>query len=118
MSESCSLAFSITTRFVKTFLKTTRNKKKKHNKTVMLARSNLDNIESKIPEAMINNEISHEDFMIVLNEKTKYRELKESIRMMNSQRSDAEKISLTEEGKTIGINEVIKRNEINNNTLK
>ena len=67
---------------------------------------------------MINNEISHEDFMIVLNEKTKYRELKESIRMMNSQRSDAEKISWTEEGKTIGINEVIKRNEINNNTLK
>ena len=29
----------------------------------------------------------------------KYRELKESIRMMNSQRSDVEKISLIEEGK-------------------
>ena len=118
MSESCSLAFSITTRFVKTFLKTTRNKKKKHNKTVMLARSNLDNIESKIPEAMINNEISHEDFMIVLNEKTKYWELKESIRMMNSQRSDAEKIRLIEESKKTGINEGIRRNEIINNSLK
>ena len=32
--------------------------------------------------------------------------------MMNSQRSDVEKISLIEEGKNIGINEVIKRNEI------
>ena len=48
----------------------------------------------------------------------KYQELKESIRMMNSQRSDFEKISLIEEGKKIGINEVIKRNEIINNSLK
>ena len=63
-------------------------------------------------------QFSNEDFMTVLNEEKKYRELKESIRMMNSQRSDAEKISLIEEGKKIGINEVIKRNEIINNTLK
>ena len=34
------------------------------------------------------------DFMTILNEEKKYRELKESIRMMNSQRSDVEKISL------------------------
>ena len=40
---------------------------------------------------MINNEISHEDFMTTINEEKKYRELKESIRMMNSQRSDAKK---------------------------
>ena len=37
---------------------------------------------------------------------------------MNSQRSDTEKIKLIEEGKTISINEVIKRNEIINNSLK
>ena len=37
--------------------------------------------------------------MAILNEEKKYRELKESIRMMNSQRSDVEKISLIEEGK-------------------
>ena len=99
MSATCSLAFSITTGFVKKFLKTTRNKKKKHNKTVMLARSKLNSIESKISEALINNEISHEENMIILNEETKYRELKESVRMMNSQRSDVEKVSLIEEGK-------------------
>ena len=99
MSASFSLAFSITTGFVKKFLKTIRNKKKKHNKIVMLARSKLNSIESKISEALINNEISHEDFMTILNEEKKYRELKESIRMMNSQRSITEKISLNEEGK-------------------
>ena len=38
--------------------------------------------------------------------------------MMNSQRSDVEKISLIEEGKRIAINEVIRRNEIINNSLK
>ena len=38
--------------------------------------------------------------------------------MMNSQRSDAGKVSLIKEAKKIGINEVIKRNEIINNSLK
>ena len=37
---------------------------------------------------------------------------------MNSQRSDAEKVNLIEEGKKIGINEVIRHNEIINNSLK
>ena len=99
MSASFSLAFSITTGFVKKFLKTIRNKKKKHNKIVMLARSKLNSIESKISEALINNEISHKDFMTIINEENKKRELKESIRMMNSQRSDVEKNNLIEEGK-------------------
>ena len=44
--------------------------------------------------------------------------MKESVRMMNSKRTDAEKDNLIEEGKKIGINEVIKRNEIINKSLK
>ena len=96
---SFSHAFSITTGIVKKLLKTTRNKKKKHNKIVMLARSKLNSIESKTSEALINNEIIHEDFMTIINEEKKYRELKENIRMMNSQRSDVENISLIQEGK-------------------
>ena len=99
MGASCGLTFSITSGFVKTFLKTIRNKKKQHNKVVMLARSKLNSIESKISEALMDNEISHEDFETIINEEKKYRELKESIRMMNSHRSDAEKVSLIEEGK-------------------
>ena len=84
----------------------------------MIARSKLNRKESKISEALINNEISHEDLMTIINEEKKYRELKESIRMMNTQRSDSEKIKLIEEGKEMGINEAIKRNEIINNSLK
>ena len=99
MSASFSFAFSITTGFVKKLLKTTRNKKKKHNKIIMLARSKLISIESKMYEALINNEISHENFMITFNEQKIYRELNESIWMMNSPRSDVEKVSLIKEGK-------------------
>ena len=65
----------------------------------MLARSKLNSIESKISEVLINNEISREDFMTILNKEKKYRELKESLRMMNSQRSNVEKVSLIEKGK-------------------
>ena len=75
-------------------LKTTRNKKKNHNKIVMLARSKLYSIESKISGALINSEINHEDFLTIINEEKKCLELKESTRMMNSQRSDTEKINL------------------------
>ena len=65
----------------------------------MLDRSKLNRIESKISEAFKNNEIIHEDFMTIINGEKKYRQLKESIRMMNSQRSDTEKNNLIEEGK-------------------
>ena len=60
--------FSITSGFVKTFLKTIRNKKEKHNKIVMLARNKLNSIESKISKALMDNEISHEDFETFINE--------------------------------------------------
>ena len=115
VGESLSLAFSISTGIIEKQLKTAR---KKHNKIVILARSKLNSIESKISEALINNEISHEDFMIIINGEKKYRELKESIRMMNIQRSDSKKINSFEEGKKICINEVIKSNKITNNSLK
>ena len=71
----------------------------------MLARSKLNSTELKVSEALINEEKN-------------YRELKESMKMMNSQRSDSEKINLIKEGKKMCINEVVKRNEVINNNLK
>ena len=91
-SESLSLTFSISTGIIKKLLKTTLNKKKKHNKIVMLARSKLSGIERKMSETLLNNEISHGDFTTIINEERNYRELKAIIRMMNSQRSDTEKL--------------------------
>ena len=40
---------------------------------------------TKISEAMISNQISHEDFITIINEERNYRELKESIRMIKGQ---------------------------------
>ena len=51
----------------------------------MLATSKLNCIESKISEALMNNEITHGDFMAIINEEIDYRELKESIGMMKGQ---------------------------------
>ena len=64
----------------------------------MLARSKLNGIESKISEPFKSNEISQKDFMATINEERNYRELKESIRMMNNQRR-YRKINSIEEGK-------------------
>ena len=71
IGASCDFTFSITSGFVKKFLKTIRNKKKKHNKIVMLARSKLNSIESKISKALMDNEISHEDFETIIDEEKK-----------------------------------------------
>ena len=51
----------------------------------MLARSKLNSIERKISEILMNNQISHEEFITIINEERNYREFKESIRMMKGQ---------------------------------
>ena len=61
---SLSLEFSLSTGLVKKLLEKTKNKKKK---LVMLARSKLNSRESKISEALMNNQISDEDFMTIIN---------------------------------------------------
>ena len=72
MSASLSLLFSFSIGIVKKLLKTTRNKNKKHNKIIVLARSKLNSIETKVSEALTNNEISHEDFTTIINKERNY----------------------------------------------
>ena len=59
-SASFSLVISLTTGNIKKQLKITGNKKKKHNKIVMLAKSKLNSIETLVSQALIDLEISHE----------------------------------------------------------
>ena len=40
----------------------------------MFARSKLNSIESKISKAMMNNQISEEDFSTIINEERNYRD--------------------------------------------
>ena len=67
VSAGFSIAFSISTGIIRKLLKTIWNKKKKHNKIAMLARSKLNSIESKISEALINIEISYKGFMTIID---------------------------------------------------
>ena len=117
-SASFRFSSSISTGIVKRLLRRTRNNKKKHNKFNILARRKLNSIDSKISDALITNEFSYEDFMTIINEERNYRELKESITIMNSQRNDTEKIYLIEQDKKICIHEIIKRNGIINKQFK
>ena len=47
----------------------TRNEKKKHDKILMLAKSKLSSIEILVSQALIDMEISHEEFNTILKKK-------------------------------------------------
>ena len=61
----------------------TRSKKKKHDKTFMLAKSKLNTIETLISQALVEIKISHEEFSTILNEKDKYEKMKDNLRSEN-----------------------------------
>ena len=82
-SASFTLIFSLTTGIVKKLLNITRNKKKKHDKILMLAKSKLNSIETLISQALIDMEISHEEFITILKEKDKYEKMKDNLRSEN-----------------------------------
>ena len=68
-SASFTLIFYLTTEIIKKLLSITRNKKKKHNKNLMLAKSKLNSIETLVFQALIDMELSREEFKTILKEK-------------------------------------------------
>ena len=64
---------------MKILLETTRNKKKSQDKILMLAESKLYSIEKLVSKALNDMEISHEKFIIILDEKDKYERMKYKI---------------------------------------
>ena len=84
-SASLTLIFSLTTAIVKKVLNITRNKKKKHDKILMLAKSKLNSIETLIFQALIDLDISHKEFIKILREKDKYEQMKENLRSENEE---------------------------------
>ena len=72
--------FSLTTGIIEKLLKVTRKKKKKCNKIAMLAKIKLNSIETLMSQALIDLDISHEEFKAIVNEREKYEQMKESIR--------------------------------------
>ena len=87
-SASFTLIFSLTTGIIKKLLSITRNKKKKHDKILMLAKSKLNSIETLVSQALIDMEISHEEFNAIIREKQKYERMKENVRNVREQQEN------------------------------
>ena len=61
--------FFLTTGIVRKLLNITRNKKKKHDQILMLAKSKLNSIETLVSQALNGIEISQEEFFMISNER-------------------------------------------------
>ena len=78
--SSITLIFYLTTGTIKKLLSITRNKKKKHVKILMLAKSKFNSIETLVSQVPDWHEISHEEFITIFQEKDKYEMMKENLR--------------------------------------
>ena len=87
-SASFTLIFSLTTGIIKKLLSETRNKKKKDDKILMLAKSKLSSIETLVSQALIDMEINHEEFVTILNERDKYEKMKENLKNVSEKQEN------------------------------
>ena len=90
---SLTVVFYLKTRIVKKLLNVTRQKKKKHNKIIMLAKSKLNSIETLMLQAIIDLDISHKT---IVNENEKYEQMTENIRNTKNSRDFRENNENTE----------------------
>ena len=79
-SAGFTIVFALAAGIMKQLLKSTRNKKKKHDKILILAKSKLNSIESLVSWALVDMDISHEEYSTILKEKEKYEKMKENVR--------------------------------------
>ena len=70
-----------------------------------MARSTLNRIEKIISKALIDSDISHKEFTLVINEEQNYFGLKESMKAKENQLSYIEVYRLIEQVKRVGQNE-------------
>ena len=70
--------FSLSTGIIKNWSNITRKKMEKH-KPLMLAKSKLNSIDTLISQALIDMDISHEEFIAVLKEKGRYEMMKDNL---------------------------------------
>ena len=83
-----TLIFSLPTKIVKKVLSITRNKKKKHDKILMLARSKLNSIATLVSLALVDIEISHEEIVMIFKEEDKYEKMKENVRNVSEKQEN------------------------------
>ena len=68
----------------------------------MLAKSKLNSIETLISQALIDMEVSHEEFIMIFKEKDKYEKMKENLRRENEKQEIMRLSSINQRLKKVG----------------
>ena len=90
-SAGFTIVFSLATGIIKKILKTTKSKKKKHDKILMLAKNKLNSIETLVSQTLIDMEISHKKSVTILKQKNKYKKMKENERNVSEKLDEKQK---------------------------
>ena len=88
-----TLVFIIGTGISKSSLKLTKKRKKKYNKTIVLAKNKLNTIDTLLSSALNDSEISHEKFSNIITEANIYENIKENIKERTTEPSTKEKLT-------------------------
>ena len=67
-------------------LSITRNKKKKHDKILVLPKNKLSSTETLVSQALIDTEVNHEEFITILKEK--YEKIKEKMKNVSEKQEN------------------------------
>ena len=82
-SSTIGLKIDVITAGIKLYKSMIRKKKKKHDEIVLLAKSKLNNIEVLISKALIDSNISQDEFVLINNLLKKIYDMKEEIKNSN-----------------------------------
>ena len=86
--SSLTLVFTVGTGISKSLLKLTKQRKKKHNKVIVLAKHKLNTIDTLLSSTLNDSEISHEEFSNNITEVNIYENIKESIKELTVKPSE------------------------------
>ena len=82
-SSATGLKICVITAGIKKYKSIIKKKKKKHDKIVLLAKSKLNSIEVLISKALIDSNISHDEFVLINNVLKKFYDMNEEVKSSN-----------------------------------
>ena len=106
---SFTLIFSLRTGIIDILLGITKNKKKNHDKILILAKSKLNSIETLVSQALIDMEISHKKIITTLKEKDKHEKMKENVRNVSEKHEHMRSNSVNSEDLRKKLCEIVAR---------
>ena len=80
-----SIKISVITAGIKTRKSIIKKKRKKHDKIILLAKSRLNSIEVLISIALIDSNISHDEFVLINNMLKEFYDMKEESKSSNDE---------------------------------